>query len=222
MTINKKSFKEFGISLIVAFVVTGVSYFVAYVFEWIKDINWVEAASVFTSYSCTYMCVKQTRWNYPMGALSVVLLGILFFQMDLYSSMALQIYLFPWLLYGWFRWKKDEDTRPVKYLKLDKWIWLYVIFTAGSYFIMKVVTSAFGAKASAFDSAIFAFSILAQFLMDNKKIENWIIWAIVNIISIILYWHQGAYILAMQFVFFFANTIYGWYQWHKSMEKKTI
>jgi nicotinamide mononucleotide transporter len=206
-------------SLAIAIVLTGISYLVGIEAGWIAELNWLEIFSVATSYSCTYLCVKQSRLNYPIGMISVAALSFLFYQQGLYSSMMLNMYLFPMLLWGWFRWGKDDNTRPVTFVE-QKWWPVYVALTAGIFAIISVLMTYMGAKLVILDSTILAVSILAQMLLDQKKIETWSLWIIVNIISIITYWQAGLPLISMQYVFFLVNTVYGAISWSKTMKPK--
>jgi len=72
------------------------------------------------------------------------------------------------------------------------------------------------------DSLILAGTILAQFLLDNKKLENWAIWAIVNVLAIYTYLSTGLILVAFQYVFFLLNTVYGFVLWKGSMNHEQI
>lgn len=207
---------DLTVSFVVATVLTGASYVAGLAYGWIDDISWLEAFAVFTSYSCTYLCVRQSRLNYPIGAISTVALSVLFWQQGLYSSAALNAYLAPALAYGWWRWGDDRDTRPVSRLAFDWWLLAYAGMTGGTYVALRLISDALGAALAPLDSAILVLSILAQLLLDNKKIETWAVWAIVNVIAIWTYWEAGLVVVALQFVFFLANTIYGWASWQWS------
>lgn len=182
-------------------------------------VNFLEAFAVLTSFSCTYLCVAQSRWNYPVGAVSVAALSLLFYQSQLYSSMVLNLYLFPTLIWGWYRWRPDADTRPVTLVEL-KWWPVYLGLTAAVWYVLQSVTANMGAQLPAFDSAILGASILAQFLLDQKKLENWVIWFFVNVVSIYVYWNSGLYALTIQFVFFLLNTFWGFYAWNKTYRSR--
>jgi nicotinamide mononucleotide transporter len=208
--------KNIIISTVIAFILTGSSYLISYYFNWINSINWVEFVSVFTSFQCTYLCVYQSRNNYPIGAISVVALGVLFYQQQLYASMALQIWLFPALLYGWFRWGPDTDTRPVTFVNYKKHGLIYLAVTGFVYVICLNINDYFGGTMAGLDSAILVFSILAQFLLDNKKLENWIVWLAVDVISVYEYADQGLYVLAIQMALFGVNAIWGFYEWNET------
>lgn len=202
-----------------ATILTLVSYLGGAFFGAKFEVNYLELFSVWTSFVCTYLCVMQSRWNYPIGAISVAALSLLFYQNMLYASMVLNVYLIPTLIYGWFRWRPDPDTRPVTHVELA-WIPIYMIITVATWVAMSELSGYYGAPLAGPDSIILVGSIFAQFLLDNKKIETWIAWAIVNIFAIYTYWNAELYVLAFQFVFFLANTIYGYIQWNATMNKQ--
>lgn len=215
---SNRSLNLFLLSLVVSTVLTGGSYLIAMYFGWITELNLLEMFSVFTSYSCTFLCVKQSRWNYPIGIVSVVALMILFYQQNLLGSAALQLYLIPTLVYGYFIWGKDTNTKPVEHLD-PRMIPIYMVFTVIAYFVSLYIANYFGASLATIDIALLIMSIFAQFLLDRKKIETWFVWAIVNIISIGFYFSAGLPLVALQFVLFLANVVYGYIEWNKGLKK---
>lgn len=211
--------KDFLVSLVVASVLTAFSYAVGLHFNWIKDIPWLELLSVFTSYSCTYLCVRESKWNFPMGILSVTLLGILFYDLKLYSSMVLSLYLVPVLVVGWWKWNNGGAQLPVTNITLKSWkTAAFLLICSATYMLLWSITAYLGAKLSATDSAILLLSIVAQYLLTIKKIENWFVWVLVNNLAIYTYFTAGAYLVGVQYIFFLANTMYGYYIWNRSMK----
>lgn len=205
-------------AIAVAIFFTGVSYLVALAAGWISEVNYLELFAVFTSYASTYLCVVQKRLNYVFGAISTLAYGVLFFQSGLVASMLLNFYLAPALVYGWFRWKSDEQTRPVTHVA-PKWLPVYLLLTAVFYVGAVALSTAFGGAFAPLDSVILIGTILAQFLLDNKKIETWIVWAVVNVAAIYLYFTSGLPLAGFQYIFFLLNTMYAYFQWRKTLIK---
>lgn len=209
-------------SIWIGVALTALSYIVGRLANWGGvGINWLEIFAVATSYTCTYLCVKERRINYPIGAASTAAYTILFLQSHLYASAVLNAYLTPALIYGWFRWRQDRETRPVRHVQL-KWIPAYVLVTAAAYYLAAEISTALGGTLAWTDSAILAGSILAQFLLDNKKLENWYVWLVVDGIAIYEYFHTGLYLVGFQYAFFFLNTLYGLYVWGRSMHDDRV
>ena len=107
-------------------VLTAISYGVAYLAGWDVQFNWLDATAVATSYSCTWLCVVQSRLNYLVGAVSVALYSALFYRDGFSALAAFNLYMTGSLLYGWFRWGRDSSPRLVTSLRFDRWTLGYV------------------------------------------------------------------------------------------------
>lgn len=206
-----------GITLTVLSYATGVA------FGWIQlsQLNILEVFAVLTSYCCTYLCVKQRRINYPIGVISSAAYAILFLQSGLLASALLNAYLVPTLVYGWIRWRKDIQARPVTRVRL-RTIPIYVLVALLGYGGAALISQQLGGTMAWSDSLILIGTILAQFLLDNKKLETWGIWALVNVFAIYTYATNGLSLVAFQYVFFLANTLYGYITWKRSMDHESI
>lgn len=209
-------------SIVLGLGLTLISYLVGLMFGWVtlQTLSWLEVFAVFTSYSCTYLCVKERRINYPVGAVSTAAYAVLFMQSGLLASAVLNFYLTPTLLYGWIRWRKDSNKRPVTRVEL-RWVPAYLGVTILAYVGAAYLSSRFGGAMAWTDSLILTGTILAQFLLDNKKLENWAVWAVVNVFAIYTYATTGLALVAFQYVFFLGNTVYGYLVWKRSKDHET-
>jgi nicotinamide mononucleotide transporter len=215
--------RHYAEAVILASVLTVTSYVLAEVAGWQVTtgwVHWVEVLAVWTSYVSTWLCVRQRRWNYVWGSISSVLYAVLFLQSNLLASAILNAYLAPALAYGWVRWRQDTNTRPVANLKW-RWVPVYAISTAVAYWGAVQVAHFFGGSMAAWDSVILIGTILAQFLLDNKKLQTWYVWAVVNVIAIITYSTSGLWLVAFQYVLFLINTYIGYRVWKKSLIKQS-
>lgn len=206
---------------VIGILLTALSYIVGINMDWISGVNLLEVFAVFTSYVCTFLCVMERRANYPIGAISNAAYALLFFQFGLYASAITTAYLTFALAYGWFRWKSDTDTRPVSRVGM-KWIPAYVAATGAFYGIALWLVTLAGGTLATTDTVILIGTVLAQFLLDNKKIENWIVWMVVNVFAIYTYSTAGLALAAFQYIFFLANTFYGFYMWRKSARASNV
>ena len=207
--------------VIIGVVLTALSYAVGLGFGWIDAVSWLEAFAVFTSYVCTFLCVVERRWNYPVGIISTAAYCYLFYQFGLLASMAINAFLALYLVYGWFRWRADKNTRPVTFMTIPQWV-IYGLVAAAGYGIIVFLASSFGGTLAWTDSFILAGTVLAQFMLDNKKQETWIIWALVNVFAIYTYFTAGLALVGFQYLFFLANTVYGFIMWDKSRKTQIV
>jgi nicotinamide mononucleotide transporter len=213
--------KNINESVLIGAILTLLSYIVGLKAGWTDTVNPLEAFAVFTSYMSTYLCVVERRFNYIAGAISTAAYALLFYQNDLLASTVLNLYLTPTLAYGWIRWKRDADTRPVGRVKW-KMVPVYLAVSGAFYLGAVYLVNALGGSMAAADSAILACTVLAQFLLDNKKIENWIVWAAVNVFAIYTYANAGLALVAFQYVFFLLNTVYGFIMWNRSRNENRV
>lgn len=148
---------------------------------------------------------------------------VLFWKWGLLASSVLNALLAVYLIYGWFRWRPDAVTRPVTRIGLSSWLLGYIAIVSLTYLILMQaghMVARWTDTDFAFiwtDSVILAATILAQLLMDNKRLENWGIWILVNIFSIYTYFEQGLYIVTIQYVLFIVYDISGYIQWKRSI-----
>lgn len=206
---------DYQIAGVVAIVLTALSYIAAFAAGWITGVVWLEAGAVLTAYACTYLVIKQRRWQYVVGAVSTVLFALLFWHVGLVASALLNVYLTIQLVYGWFRWRKDDNTRPVTHVSW-KMIPVYLAATVLMYFGAHWIIVAAKGTLAGWDTLVLLGSLLAQWLLDNKKIETWYVWTLVNLIQIPLYFSTGLPLTAIQYVLFLGMNGWGWKDWYAS------
>jgi nicotinamide mononucleotide transporter len=206
-------------AIVVGVGATSVSYAVAALFNWLDPAEtslWlsVEVFAVFTSYVCTWLCVRQRRINYPIGSISSVAYALLFWHSHLMASAIINAYLVGALVYGWWRWRPDADARPVTLVAARMWP-VYLVVTGVAYLGAVGLVKAIGGVLVWTDTVILIGTLLAQFLLDNKKLENWVIWFVVDVFAIWTYAGAHLYLVLFQYVLFLANTAIGFEIWRR-------
>lgn len=216
-TMKRWQIKQSLVSAALGVVLTALSYAVAYLMQWDVTFSWLDATAVATSYSCTWLCVVQSRLNYLIGAVSVALYSALFFRDGYNALAAFNLYMVGSLIYGYFRWGRDSKPRLVTSLQLDRWTLIYVAIGFAIAGACMLVNQYFPGTFSTMDITITALSGVAQALLDNKRLQNWSIWLIVNILSMYTFYYAGMYIVLLQYVMFTVNTGLGYVSWKRSM-----
>ena len=212
-------------SIVLAIVLTALSYVVGLQAGWITELNWLEVFAVFTSYSCTWLCTRQSRWNYPVGVVTTAAYSLLFWQWGMTALAIFNIYLVVSLAYGWFRWGADTKTRRVT--RIPKvWYTAYGVVGLAILALFLYANQLFNptgiTELNPIDVGLAVASGVAQLMLDNKKLENWTVWALINIVSIPFFMYSGLTLVAFQYVFFLANTVIGHVQWKRTMETANV
>ena len=214
MTLFRNVFVQ---AALIAVVLTTATYILAFSVGWVTEPNWLEILASGLNYGATYLSIKQRRFFYVIGIGASAIYAVVYGQSGLLASAVLSMYLTTSLVYGFLRWGGDGNTRPAHHLSW-KWLPVYVAITAIFYTGAVITVSLLGGSFAFWDSAILVLTILAQFLLDNKVMETWIVWTLVNIVGTIIYFQSGLYFAAVQQVLFGMANLWGWLSWRKTME----
>ena len=200
-------------SLGIGMVLTLGTFIIGLQVGWIEKMDWLQAGAVLTGYSSVYMCVFQSRWNYPMGVITTFLYSWFYWTADVPApALAIfNLYMVFSLMFGYWRWGPDGKPIPVTSLPMT-WVPAYVGYGVFIGALLWIAVQ-FGAVISPLESAIVIGSGVAQLLLDNKRIETWYVWMVVNIASIYFYWDATWYLVMFQYVFLLANVFWGYRQW---------
>lgn len=185
--------------------------------------NWVEIFGTLLGTTYVFLSIKQNILTWLMGFLTSVLYIYVFFHAKFYADMALQGY-YVWIsIYGWWLWSKGKtaitghSVLPVSQLKPKLALLLGVIsivLWAGIYFILKNYTDSPVPFGDAFTTAL---SIVATWMLARKIIEHWLIWVVVDFISLMLYLYKGLYPTSVLFFIYTGAAIWGYFEWKKEI-----
>ncbi len=169
-----------------------------------------------------WLTIKENKLCFPIGILNVALYAYLFAQSKLYADSILQVFYIGLLVYGWIKWNKKSNTNSeLKVSTVDKGQWPTLIaLTASGFAIIWFVISNFTDGHIPFwDSFTMSLSLLAQWMIAKKKVENWIIWIIADIIYVSMYIYKDLYLTAFLYFIFILLAIKGYFEWRNSLLK---
>jgi nicotinamide mononucleotide transporter len=167
-----------------------------------------------------WLTVKQNVWCWPVGAAMVALYAFLFWQARLYADSGLQVIYFVLQFYGWYQWLfggASHDALPVSRasgLALSILAGLGVIGTAALGWALGRWTNQ---AVPYFDSAIAVFSLLAQWMLARKLLENWLVWIAVDVLAIGVYASRELYPTVVLYAVFLIMAAAGYVTWRNSL-----
>ena len=176
-----------------------------------------------------WLSARANIWSWPIGIINVVLLFFLFFQVQLYPDMFLQVFFFVTNLMGWWRWahprlgeENKNNELKVSFTPIRQLLILSGLGLAGTFLfgmlasrLHDIIPSVFSMP-SAFpylDSFVTVMSIVTTFLMIQKKIECWILWIIIDVIATGLYFAKGIKFLGLEYLVFCFIAAFGLWNW---------
>lgn len=174
------------------------------------------AANAFTAVAIV-LAGRNNVHTWWIGIVGCSLFALLFYQTNLYADVALQLFFVVSSAVGWWQWLKGAGGKPLAVSRAWPVSLLWVV-PAGV-----LATAAYGAMlhyytdayAPFIDSAVLVFSVIAQFLLMQRRIENWPFWVLVNSIAVPLYASRGLYLTSGLYAFYWFNALFSWYWWRR-------
>ena len=182
----------------------------------------LEAVVFVSGILSVWFAKRENIWVYPTGLLATIITVYLFLRDGLLGDMMMNFYWSAMSLYGWWNWsRKKNDTTIVKISRtsmLEKWIgvglfFATIFFNYGVYrfFDYAILTSNY---IDIFTSGLF---FTAMWYMALKKLENWTLWIIADIITVPLYAYRGWGMLSLQYLIFTILAIQAYVAWKKRL-----
>jgi nicotinamide mononucleotide transporter len=174
-----------------------------------------ETLGFVTGAVCVWLTVKQNIWSWPIGIANSAFFIALFFGARLFADMGLQVIYIVLGFLGWYWWLRGGENRttlrvshatPATLLALGL---LGAVATAG----LTVFLRSIGDAAPFLDALTTVLSLIAQYMLTRKLIENWYVWITADIIYIGLYSSRGLYLTAALYALFLALCVMGLRGW---------
>ena len=168
---------------------------------------------------------KQNILVYPTGIICTIITMYLMYKVSLLGHILVNLLYTIISFFGWWNWSRRENNDLV--VKVSKFtsndltksllIFFFIVFVA--YFAHDLFATNFEGQIKELDILTSGIFVTAMWLMANKKLENWILWIIGNVITIPLYLSSDKIILSIQYVIFTILAIQAYIEWKKSLSK---
>ncbi|HEX9826296.1 MAG TPA: nicotinamide riboside transporter PnuC [Flavobacteriaceae bacterium] len=159
---------------------------------------------------------------YPSGIICTVITVYLLYINQYFGDMMMNIYYSVMSVYGWWNWSRKRDNKYVVPISRtntrEKQIG--VLFFILTVIVTYIVYKGFGYPMQVpnyIDIVTSGIFFTAMWYMANKKLENWTLWIIADIITIPLYAYRGLGMLSLQYLIFTILAIQGYIEWKKSL-----
>jgi nicotinamide mononucleotide transporter len=190
--------------------------------EILKQITLPEWFGVLFSVIQVLLARKNNVNNYLFGIAGILLTLYVMLTSKLYAEFTLNLYYLIMSIYGWLYWKfgKQKSEMEISVTSTsEKWIAGGIVLGTFSLFWF-FLTHFTDSDVPVWDSLVSAFAWAGMWLMARRKIENWIILNVSNIISIPLLLHKELYLYAVLTSFLFLVAISGYMEWQKIIKTK--
>ena len=180
---------------------------------------------------CVVLVAKGSIWNYLFGIINVSMYAYISYKAELYGDAALNaLYYVPMQFIGWWQWRKRgaamseaEAGGGSVQVKARRFTWnqriLLALGCAAGVVAVGYVLKHFGDPQPFKDSATTVLSIVAQALMALAFMEQWVLWIITNVISVVMWsvcvarGEAHAAVMVIMWVFYLLNSLNGFRVW---------
>ncbi len=169
-----------------------------------------------------FLAARNSIHTWWLGIIGCALFAVLFFQVQLYAESILMLFFIATNVVGWYQWGRASGIKQVTTSSPKNLAWftgVALLVTALHGYLLHTLTNGY---APYVDSSILMFSLIAQFLLMNRKLETWWFWLLVNTIAIPLYISRGLNVTAIVYCGFWFNAWYGLYLWRKLSRHRNL
>jgi|SRR3954469_6318294 len=189
-------------------------------------LSFVELIATLFGLVSVFLASRSSVLTWPTGILNECGFFLVFFQVQLYADMFLQVFFLLVTIYGWYHWCKPEVQKDTIVISSNVLLKLLALLVFSTIFVGSTVARLhdffpliFQKQAASpyIDSFVTTASIIATFLLAKKILQTWIFWIIVDVVSIGLFFSRGIYFVALEYVIFLAMAFYGYFYWRKKL-----
>ena len=187
--------------------------------------TWLELLAFVLSLAMVACNIRTLWWGWPLAAISSLLYFFLFWDTRVYGQASLQLFFIGMALWGWWQWLLGRDdqgkalavrassaSERVMTLVLIGLLWPLL-----GLFLSHYTTS----PAPWWDAFTTAASIIGTWLLGRKRIENWMVWLLVNITSVGLFTTQGLWLTGVLYGVLALMSVQGWMAWKRQLSGDT-
>ncbi|HET8810121.1 MAG TPA: nicotinamide riboside transporter PnuC [Flavobacteriaceae bacterium] len=167
-----------------------------------------------------WFSMKNNILVYPTGIISTLIYVYILAVYGLLGDLLINAYYFAMSIYGWYVWTRKTD--PTHYTPItttdrkERLTAIGLFFASGIFvFLVYQIFDKWNVWTAYVDTLTTALFFVGMWLMAKKKLENWLIWIIADLISIPLYFYKGLVFSSILFIIMTIIAIFGYYAWKK-------
>lgn len=179
----------------------------------------LELLSFLLALLTVWLNIRQNHWAWLFSILSSLLYAAVFVDARLYGDSGLQFVFVAVSIWGWYQWLRGgQQHRPLPVSRLDRAGWALTLAAWGagfallSWFLRRYTDT----DVPHMDAFLTAGSLVGQLLLSRKKIENWLVWILVDVLYVGLYLYKHLTLTAILYGLFVIMAMAGWRSWRRS------
>jgi nicotinamide mononucleotide transporter len=186
--------------------------------------SWGDLSGFVTGIVCVWLAARANIANFHFGILNSAILGLVFVQQRLFADASLQVVFIVLNARGLQAWRAGQqlsESAPV-FRSTRREHLLMMLTVAGLVPVLWWLLGLMKGSAPLIDALVTSLSIVAQWLLNRRVLENWIWWIVVDLISIPLYVSRGLPLIAALYVVFLLICCQGYLRWRALVVREPV
>ena len=183
------------------------------------SITWLELVAFALALAMVGFNIRVDPLGWPLAIASSLLYFVLFWNSRLYGDASLQIFFVAVAGWGWWQWLRGTDAAgralAVRRLgprgRIIALIVLAFAWPATALFLARFTDT----DVPWWDAFPTAASVLGQWLLGRKYVENWPTWIVVNVAATALFAYKGLWLTVCLYAVFVVMSLVGWRAWQR-------
>lgn len=187
--------------------------------------SYFEIVSFGLAITMVLLNIRQSPWAWLFSISASALYSVVFFEAKLYGDMCLSFFFIAVSLWGWYQWLFGGRTHhgiAVSVLSRRGIAWTLAAWMVAWLAIYLLLSRFTDSDVPRIDAFLTAGSLVGQFLLSRKKLENWHMWIVIDTIFIGLYIHKHLYLTALLYALFVIMATFGLFAWKKAMARQPV
>lgn len=182
------------------------------------EMDITEVLGFITGAVSVWLTVKQNIWNWPIGIANSAFYVIVFFQTRLFADSSLNVLYVALGFLGWYWWLKGGVHRTALNVGRVSRLSALVLAAVGlaSTAGMTVFLASIHDSAPFLDALTTVLSLIAEYMLARKLLENWGVWITADVIYIGLYTYRSLYLTAVLYALFLTMCVVGFVSWRRA------
>jgi nicotinamide mononucleotide transporter len=184
-----------------------------------SPVTWLEIVAFWLSIAMVLANFRVHVVAWPLAIASSLLYALIFAESRLYGEASLQFVFVAVAIWGWVQWQRGTgaDGAPLVVHRLTPRQRLGALAaTLAAWPLLGLALRRWTDSDVPFlDALPTAGSLLGQFLLGRKLVENWPVWLAVNVVSVGLFAVKGLWLTVVLYAIFAALSVVGWREWER-------
>ncbi len=204
-----------------------------------------EAAGFALAVAMVWCSIREWHWSWPLAMASSALYFFVFRDSQLYGEAALQVVFAVLALWGWWQWLRPAPViavprdgpagtpsapapvpapvlppSPALHIRAlslrGRWQALIaglLLWPLLALFLQQFTDT----DVPWGDGLVTALSLVGQYLLGRKYLENWAVWLLVNTLSMGLFAYKALWLTVLLYGIFAVMSVMGWRTWQRQI-----